>query len=183
MFGWLKRGPARPDTALAMIGSRASDDVLFLGARDPTVAAENGTITRLNGRTVVAGQGAADKARVEDAAGKAGAILEFVDTPLTALPFAAATFHIVVIRDLALGSADATPVVAEAMRVLQPGGRIILIFGEPARGMLSALNPPPTPAADTVVILLQRVGFAAARRLAEEAGVSYFEARKARAES
>jgi hypothetical protein len=180
MFGWLRRGPARPDTALAMIGSRASDNVLFLGARDPSVAAENGTITRLNGRTVVVGHGPAEHARVDDAAGKAGAILEFVDAPLTALPFTADTFHIVVIPDLAIGSTDATPTVAEAMRVLQPGGRIILIFGEPARGMLSALNAPPAPASEVVVVLLQRAGFVAARKLAESGGVTYFEARKSR---
>jgi SAM-dependent methyltransferase len=163
-----------------MIGSRASDDVLFLGVRDPAVAAENGTITRLNGRTVVAGRGSAEKARVEAAAVKAGAIVEFVDAPLTELPFAAGTFHIVVIPDLAVGSAEATPTVAEAVRVVQPGGRIILMFGEPARGMLGSLNPAPQPASDVVVMLLTRAGLVASRRLAEAEGVTYFEARKGR---
>jgi len=180
MFGWLRRGPARPDTALAMIGSRASDDVLFWGARDPAVAAENGTITRLNGRTVVAGRGSAEKARVEAAAVKAGAILEFVDAPATALPFAASTFHIVVIQNLAVGSADATPTIAEAVRVLQPGGRIVLTFGEPARGPFGAINSPPPPVTDGVIMLLTRAGLVASRRLAESEGVAYFEARKSR---
>ena len=180
MFGWLRRGTARPDTALAMIGARASDHVLFLGARNPSVAAENGTITRLNGRTVVAGQGADAATRAEQAAASAGAILEFVDAPPGALPFADSTFHIVVIHDVAVGSTEAATVLAEAARVLEPGGRIILIFGEPARGMFGSLNPPPPPETDTVVTLLIRAGFTAARRLASAEGVTYFEARKPR---
>jgi SAM-dependent methyltransferase len=163
-----------------MIGTRASDAVLFLGARDPSLAAENGTITRLNGRTVVVGQGAEAATRSEQAATKAGAILEFVDAPVTALPFEAEAFQIVVVQDLALGSADGVSTLAEAVRVLKPGGRIMLIFGEPARGVLGSLNPPPAPATEVVVTLLQRAGLIAARRLALTEGVAYFEARKAR---
>ncbi|HEX5069939.1 MAG TPA: methyltransferase domain-containing protein [Vicinamibacterales bacterium] len=180
MFGWFRREAARPGTALAMIGARASDHVLFLGARDASVAAESGTITRLNGRTVVVGRGEDDAARADQAAAKAGAIVEFVDAPLTELPFAASTFKIVVIHNLAMGSTETTSTLGEATRVLQPGGRIILMFGETARGVFGSLNPPPPPESDSVVNLLIRAGLVAARRLAVSEGVTYFEARKAR---
>ncbi len=180
MFGWLRRGPARLDTAVAMIGVRAHDDVLFLGAGDPSLAAETGTITRLNGRTVVAGRGADAEARIEQAAAKTGAIVEFVDTPAATLPFADGAFQIVVLAHLAAGTPDGTATLSEAVRVLRPGGRIILVFGEPARGLLGQLNVPPPPATDVIVIQLQRAGLVAARRLAQAEGVTYFEARKAR---
>ena len=180
MFQWFRRGPARPGTALAMIGARASDHVLFLGARDASVAAENGTITRLNGRTVVVGHGDEDARRVEQSAAAAGAIVEFTDAPLTQLPFADETFQIVVVHNLAIGSTDASLTLAEATRVLHAGGRIILMFGESARGVFGALSPPPAPETEPVVNLLVRAGLVAARRLAASEGVTYFEARKPR---
>lgn len=182
MFGWLRRGPTRPGTALAMIGPRSSDHVLVLGASGAAVAAESGAVTRLNGRTVLVGHGADAATRTEQAAAKAGAIVEFIETPpaTATLPFGAATFHIVVIADLAVGSTDAGPTLADATRVLQPGGRIILIFGEPARGMFAALKPAPPPEKEAVLNLLVRAGLVAGRLLAMSEGVAYFEARKAR---
>ena len=68
----------------------------------------------------------------------------------------------------------------QAIAVLQPGGRIIVTFGAPARGMLGSLNPPPPPDTDVVVNLLVRAGLVASRKLAASEGVTYFEARKAR---
>jgi ubiquinone/menaquinone biosynthesis C-methylase UbiE len=163
-----------------MIGARSSDQVLFLGGRDASVAAECGTITRLNGRTVVVGQGADAATRTKDAAARAGAIVEFVDSPAAELPFAAATFRIVVIDNLAIGAADATAALNEAARVLESGGRIILMFGETVRGMIASLNPPPPPEPEKVITPLVRAGLVAARRLAAAEGITYFEARKPR---
>jgi hypothetical protein len=70
-----------------MVGPRAADAVLFLGASDPAIAAEIGTVTRLNGRTVVLAEQGDAEAPVERAAEQAGALVEFVTAPLDALPF------------------------------------------------------------------------------------------------
>ena len=45
-----------------MIGPRAADSVLFVGASRPAFAAEVGAVTRLNGRTVVIGDKALEPA-------------------------------------------------------------------------------------------------------------------------
>jgi SAM-dependent methyltransferase len=181
MFGWLKAGPAGPATALAMIGPKTADAVLFVGARNPSAAAETGAVTRLNGRTVVAGEGEASAAATARAAERAGALLEFVDAPPDALPFDAGTFRIVVLPELAQWPAEHRAArLAEAVRVLEPGGRVVAMTGGTGPGLLGRLWPQPSLDEQTVIDLLTRSGLAAARRLAEAEKTCYYEARKAR---
>jgi SAM-dependent methyltransferase len=176
----MKREAPALATSLAMIGPRASDHVLFLGAGRPIFAAEVGAVTRLNGRTVVVG----DKSREDDvdrAAQVAGALLEFSAAPLDRLPFDAATFQIVVTADLAEWPADTRgPRLAEAMRLLQPGGRMILIVGGAGDGMLGRLKPRPTLDADAVLNLMTRCGLVATRKLGQADRIEYFEGRRTR---
>ena len=180
MFRWFKHGSPGPTAALAMIGPKAADTVVFVGARHPSLAAETGTVTRLNGRTVVVGRGADAAAAVERAAEQAGALLEFIDAPADALPFDAASCRIVVLTDLADWPADQrTTRVHEAVRVLEPGGRVVVMMGG-AGGLLGRLTPSPSVDADAVIGLLTRSGLVAARKLAEADRVTYYEARKAR---
>ncbi len=184
MVRWFRPGPSASATALAMIGPRPKDEVLFLGARDPSFAAETGAVTRLNGRTVVVGEDAAAAATTERAAGLAGALLEFVPAPFDRLPFDSASFDLVVAPELADWPAERRgPRLAEAVRVLRPGGRMVLMVGEARRGFLGrvlARRRRPVPASERVVELLTWSGVLAARRLAEENGVTYYEGRKAR---
>jgi SAM-dependent methyltransferase len=56
----------------------------------------------------------------------------FVTADATALPFGAASFRTVFVRDLLHHMPDPAPVLAEAMRVLAPGGRFLLL--EPNAG-------------------------------------------------
>ena len=56
----------------------------------------------------------------------------FATADATALPFRAASFRTVFVRDLLHHIPDPTPVLAEAMRVLAPGGRFLLL--EPNAG-------------------------------------------------
>lgn len=181
MFGWLKAGTSRPATWLAMIGPRAADAVLVLGAREPSIAAEIGTVTRLNGRTVVVDEGAGAAEATERAAEIAGALLEFVAAPADALPFDAATFHIVVTPELADWPAERrVQRLYEAVRVLQPGGRVVVMIGGPGRGLFGKFARRPSLDTDTVLNLLTRSGLLAGRRLAETDGIAFYEARKAR---
>ena len=181
MFGWMKRTPSLPDTALAMVGPRSSDEVLVLGAEDPSLAAEIGAITRLNGRTVVVGEGRSQETATTRAAEKAGALLEFTDAPLVPLPFGDATFHIVVVSDLTDWPRDlCAPRLAEAIRVLQPGGRLVVLTGKPRRSRLTLAKDRPTLSSELVLGLLSNSDLLATRRLAEADGVAYYEARKAR---
>lgn len=163
-----------------MIGPRAADSVLFVGANRPAFAAEVGAVTRLNGRTVVIGEKALEPA-VDRAAELAGALVEFTDGPLDTLPFATGTFHLVVSADLAEWPVDVrSPRLAEAVRVLQPGGRLILIVGGPGEGMLGKFSARPTLPPNDVMNLLTRTGLVATRKLADANGIAYYEGRKSR---
>jgi SAM-dependent methyltransferase len=176
----MKRDAAGPATSLAMIGPRAADSVLFLGAERPQFAAEVGAVTRLNGRTVVVGD-PAHQAGLDRAAENAGALIEFVAAPLDRLPFDPSTFHIVVTADVAEWADEVRlPRLAEAMRVLQPGGRMVVIVGGTGQGLVGRFQRRATLAADEVLNLLIRCGLTATRQLADSNGIKYFEGRKSR---
>ena len=109
-----------------MIGPRAADAVLVLGAREPSIRGGNRHRDRLNGRTVVVGDSAAAETAIDRAAEEAGRPAR-IHHPrrVDALPFDRDTFHIVVTPELADWPADgARTRLAEAVRVLQPGGRV-----------------------------------------------------------
>ena len=177
MFGWFirslqayRRTADGPNAAFAMVGAKSSDEVLVLGARDLSLAADIGAVTRLNGRTVIVGEAAGDEARVNDAANRAGALLEFVKAPLTPIPFAAGTFHILVVPDFDGWPPETRgPRLNDAIRVLRPGGRVILLIKQTKQ-----------PASKEILDSLSVAGFSAARRLAEAEGTEYYEARKSR---
>ena len=182
MFSWFRRSSLDRDTAVAMVDPRAGNELLVIGAENPRLAALSAAITGLTGRTVATGRGADEKRRVEDAAGNAGALVEFVDAPSAMLPFDTGTFDVVVIP--ALGDSpghQAAPILAEAVRVAKPAGRIIAIAGERRAGLFGALQRrEPTLAADTILSLFKSAGAIAVRRLAEVDGRGYYEGRKPR---
>jgi ubiquinone/menaquinone biosynthesis C-methylase UbiE len=182
MFQWFRSRAAQPDTGVAMIGPRPGDQVVFVGADRPALAGECGAITGLNGRTVVVAQGPQAAKRIEAAAGKAGALLEFVDAPFDALPLDTGTFKLAVVPDLAAWPSWAFGTrIAEALRVLQPGGRIVVLAAQRRAGIFGALpQQTSTVAVDTVLTLFTNLGAVAGRRLAEVDGVAYYEARKPR---
>lgn len=165
-----------------MVDPRPGNIVLVLGAADPELTARCGASTGLNGRTVVTGRSKDDEQRIADAARAEGALIEFVNAPPAMLPFDSGTFDIVVIPHLAAGpGGEATSVVAEAVRVARPAGRLIVITGQKRAGVFGALqSTPPMPAAETIISMLTAAGTVAARKLAAADGLAYFEARKPR---
>lgn len=190
MLRWFRPGLPPHQAALAMIGVRAGDAVLFTDAGEPALAAEVALVTGLNGRTVVVDRAGEARARVERAAAEAGALLEFEEGPADRLPFDRDTFDVVVVT-LAADRSQPTAgraVIAEAFRLLRPGGRAIVrtpaaragIFGAAGSGTGGTGRPPPP---QSPLDLLQRAGAVAARKLADVKGVSFYEARKPRDES
>lgn len=181
MFWRRNRGRERPETALAMVGAKSSDDVLFLGANRLDIASATGEITKLNGRTIVVDPDTSARSRIDAAARQAGGLVDFLQAPLESIPLDASTFHIIIAAPLPDWSAGGDQRLHEARRLLRPGGRVILMFGEPRKGLLGgAKTAAPQPPADDVTTHLLRAGFAGARRLAESEGVTYYEARKPR---
>jgi ubiquinone/menaquinone biosynthesis C-methylase UbiE len=175
---FLKKGPPKHQTALAMVGAKAAQTVVILGGGDVALAAEIALATGLNGRTVVADRGAEVAQLIEMAAARAGALVEHVDAPLTRLPIDAASADIVVVlARLASRRADERDsILAEAVRIVRAGKRVVVIEGTRRAGVFGALASR-TSALDAAsgVSLLQRAHLVATRLLGEAEGVAYFE--------
>ncbi len=166
-----------------MVGARAAESIAVLGAPGPTdaaLAAEIGVETGLNGRTVVIDVGAEARARVDTAAAKAGALVEFQWAPVTMLPLDAGTFDAAVInRQLAsLDGRNRIACCEEALRIIKPTGRVLVIEGVRRPGLFG-LIPVRIPglAPDDVKEALTRAGAKAVRLLADVDGVVFFEAK------
>jgi ubiquinone/menaquinone biosynthesis C-methylase UbiE len=183
MFRWstmFRPFPNLRKTAVAMIDPRPGDAILFVGAGDPALAGECGAVAGLNGRTVVADANASMAGRVEAAAVNAGALVEFAAATPPTLPFAADTFAVVVVPDLAnWPEQDRQPRFEEIFRVAQPGARIVMLVIR-KRGLMWSGSAAQVPARDQVLHLYTRAGAVAARELANTDGVAYYEGRKPR---
>lgn len=164
-----------------MVGARAGDQVLVLGAADASLAAEIATITGLNGRTIVVDVGADARKRIETAAAKAGVLVEFEWAPVTMLPLNAGEFDIVVInRQLAQHNGrNRVALCEEAVRVARPRGRVVVIEGLRRPGLfgLFPTRQPGLPE-DECRAALTAAGARATRVLADVDGVIFLETLK-----
>ena len=183
MFRWstmFRPFPNLRRTAIAMIDPRPGDAILFVGGGDPALAGECGAVAGLNGRTVVVDANASLASRVEAAAVNAGALVEFTAAPSSTLPFATATFAVIVVPDLASWPEEQRQArFTEVFRVAQPGARIVMLVAH-KRGRLWSSASAQSPARDQVLHLFTRAGAVAARELANTDGVAYYEGRKPR---
>jgi ubiquinone/menaquinone biosynthesis C-methylase UbiE len=180
MAGWFRKGLSRHHTAIAMIGSKPGDQVLVVGASDPELAAEVALVTGLNGSTTVCDPDASARARVEAAARAAGALVEFATAPPASLPAADESQDVVVLMNTAHAVAHMDPAVVleHALRVLRPGGRVIVVDGIRTSGFFRSSGGAARLPAETILTRLEQGGTRARRQLAEVDGVSYYEARK-----
>jgi sarcosine/dimethylglycine N-methyltransferase len=176
---WLKKAPSEPLT-VAMAGIKLADRVLVAGCSDRALIAALAIKAGLTGRACAVDT---DRARV-DATARAverdGALVETFATPLTSLPFEAAAFDVVVLRDVLASAAvsDRQAIVAEAQRVVRPGGRCLVIETSAHSSLGGLLARPVNPeflAGGGAPPLLLSAGFAAVRTLAEREGLTFVE--------
>jgi ArsR family transcriptional regulator len=182
-MSWLSPNPRPFQTALAMVGAKPGLQVLVLGAGDGKVAAAIAQVTGLNGRTLVIDPSGDAQAAVERAAAEAGALVEFQQAAPDRLPDDLGGFDIVVLHQrLSVAGNDPAPVIAEAVRVLRPGGRVVVIEGAMQTGWRDRLKAPRQAKiqGDVIERLLTTAGLRASRLLAETDGVTYAEGAKPR---
>jgi ubiquinone/menaquinone biosynthesis C-methylase UbiE len=168
-------------TAVSMVGARPGDTVLFCGAGRPDVAGAVGAVTGLNGQTTVVDRQLGAKARVATGAADAGALVDFEDAPLTLLPFDSGKWDVAVIVDGLPSLGDKAPaVLSEAVRVVRPGGRVVLIDRVSRPGLFGLFRTPEASVAPAEVTssALAATGLRGVRLLAEVEGVRYFEGTK-----
>jgi len=165
-----------------MIGAKAGDRVLVLGAADGDLAGEIGRVTGLNGRTLVVDSDQTAAKHVEAGAAKAGALVEFEAAPIAMLPIDPSSFDIVVLNNQVSHASDGhRPLIfGESYRVLRDGGRVVTIETGARPGLFGLLprRALPTIEHSTVLSLLRTAGFRGPRLLAQAEGVVYCEGRK-----
>jgi ubiquinone/menaquinone biosynthesis C-methylase UbiE len=175
--------------AVGMTGVKMGDRFLQVGCahggRMAAVAAKVG----LSGRAVVVAPDEPSAARARKGAAAEGVLVEIEIAPPTKLPVEDASVDIAVIDDTGglLGTArpeDRVASVREALRVLRPGGRVMIVGSAP-RGGLGAIfsraeSGPPFTASGDANKALAADGFKSVRTLAEREGLVFVEGIKPR---
>lgn len=181
MFRLFRRQSSVPDPALAMVDPRPGNALLVIGADAPALTARSAAVTGLNGRTLVVLRGDDEKRRIEAAAASEGALVEVLDAPAAMLPLDPDTFDVVLIPELSKFQSQAGAIVAEALRVARPAGRLITMTHQKRGGLFGAVGASaavlPT---TTVLAMLNSAGAVAVRKLADIEGETFYEGRKPR---
>ena len=173
---------------IAMPGVRMGERVLQIGIDDPSVAGTLAAKVGLSGQATIAVIDEASAARAATAAQKAGALVDVHVTPVNAMPFADASFDVIVVHGMGglLSSLDEPMRVAllrEGFRALRSGGRIVVIEAGARSGIAGLLRPPRIDkkynAVGGAVAALVAAGFRAPRVLAEREGYRFSEGMKA----
>lgn len=177
MFKWFKPSTLDP-LSVSMAGVKLADRVLVLGCSDPRLIAALAAKSGLTGRTLAIDEQPGLAERAERVALAEGALIESATSPLTSLPLASADFDLVVLRDVIkrIDPGRQSAVLAEAQRVLRPGGRCMVIDAAPRAGLFGGQSAGPA-GGDLAAALIQ-VGFVAVRTLAEREGLLFIEAIK-----
>jgi SAM-dependent methyltransferase len=181
MAAWFKPGTSPHQTAIAMIGAKAGDHVVFLGAADPGLAAALALVTGLNGQTLVVDAAPDARGRVEAAAAAAGSLVDFEAAQSGSGTPEGGAYDVAVIVDnlIALPDTAQAALVGEAARAIRPGGRIVLVDGGKPSGLAARFGRAPRRLdAARAIALLEHAGLRASRQLAAVDHRAYYEARK-----
>jgi ubiquinone/menaquinone biosynthesis C-methylase UbiE len=186
---WLKKAAGVEPLAVAMSGVKLGDRLLVVGCGDQRLIAQLGAKAGLTGRACALDEDPARAEHAQAAAEREGVLVESLAAPWTQLPIDAASFDVVVVRDVfgAIELHRRAALAGEVLRVLRPGGRCVVVEGG-ARGGLGALFHGRAGSADYASSggaphALSAAGFKAVRELAQRDGLCFTEGVKASAAS
>jgi ubiquinone/menaquinone biosynthesis C-methylase UbiE len=177
LLATLKRAHAK-DIAPAITGVKMGDRVLFAGTDDIRLVTELATRAGLTGRVVALAdtpEAARDRTQRIEAA---GGLVEGTYAPLTMLPFDAESFDVAVAEEilLQLDAGRQRSAIAELLRVVRPGGRLLWIERQPRAGLFRlAPDSRELPDAAARERVLSETGFRGVRTLASAEGRTYVE--------
>ncbi len=183
MFKLKKSGGPR-DLDVSMVGLKLGASVLQLGGRDGQLIAELAKVAGISGEACAVAETDAECEGVRRAAERAGVLVELKTSRLGALPFDAESFDVVVVPDLigGLRMNERVLCLQQALKVLRPNGRCVVIEAAPRGGLGSLLS---RRTLDRTYLMnggaagaLEAEGFRAVRLLAEREGKSFFEGTK-----
>jgi ubiquinone/menaquinone biosynthesis C-methylase UbiE len=143
----------------------------------------------LSGRAVVVTPDEESAARARKGAADEGVLVEVEVAPVTRLPIEDAGFDLAVVDDTAgllgtMRAEDRVAAIRELVRVLRPGGRVMIVGATP-RGGLGALisrtqSGPPFVASGDATKALEADGFKSVRELGAREGLVFVEGIKPR---
>jgi ubiquinone/menaquinone biosynthesis C-methylase UbiE len=181
-----RRRREKPHALFAgMTGVKLGDRVAQLGCahggRLAAIAAQVG----LSGHAIAIVPDEASAARARKGGTEAGVLVEVEVAPPTALPLADGAFDVVVIDDTGgffstVPPDDRAAAVREVVRILRPGGRVMVVGAAPRSGLAALFVRSSGGPVFDAEPSLQAGGFRTVRTLAERDGLRFVEALKPR---
>ena len=168
-----------------MSGLKLGDRLLMLGCSDTALAAALARKVGLTGRACLLDESADRLNAAAVMVKREGALVESFTSSMSALPFEAGSFDVVVARNVfpSMAASNRAAVVHEVTRVVRAGGRCIVIDDLPRRGGLGGLirghRSEDVSPGSIAVPLLTGAGFRGVRALAEREGFAFVEGVKA----
>ena len=169
------------DLAVSMVGVKLGDRLLQVGCGDGALLAALAGKVGLTGRACAVDATPEGVARGLAGAARGGALVDVAEAPFHALPHDADAFDIVVLHEVlaAARDEDRRAWVREAVRVVRPGGRILVVERLPRTGLAALLGQPPAhpsyAASGGAQAALASAGCIAVRTLSERAGFRFSE--------
>jgi ubiquinone/menaquinone biosynthesis C-methylase UbiE len=178
---WLKKTAPTEPLAVSMSGVKLGDRLLALGCGDGVLVAQLARKSGLTGSAFAFDQDEARAERARHVTEREGALVETLTGSWNELPFDAAAFDVIVIRDtlasLAVHLRGA--LLGEVLRVLRPGGRCLVIEGSGRRGLGALFQRREVNAeyasSGGAERALSTAGFRAVRLLAQRGGFTFVE--------
>jgi SAM-dependent methyltransferase len=169
------RKPETIDLPVAMSGVKLGDRLLVIGCSDPSLIARLALKVGLTGRACAVDESPERVAEAARLVERDGALIESAEARGSTVPYESDAFDLVVLRDTAAPADDARSRGArEALRVLRPGGRCLIVEGATRSGLLRR-GSGHADASTAAVAALAAAGFAAVRPLAEREGLTFVE--------
>jgi ubiquinone/menaquinone biosynthesis C-methylase UbiE len=174
---------------VSMTGVKMGDQLLQIGCADGGRLGAVAVKVGLSGRAALVVPDEASAKRARKGAAAAGALVDVEIAPPTRLPSGDAAFDLAIVDDTGgligtMRAEDRVASVRELLRVLRPGGRVMIVGSVPRGGfgaLLSrAQSGPPFAASGDAVKALEADGFRSVRTLAEREGLVFVEGVKPR---
>ena len=173
---------------VGMTSVKMGDRLVQVGCSDGAALAAVAAKVGLSGQAIAVVPDTDAAVRVRRGAERAGVLIETEIAPAHALPLDAATFDLVIVDDgagefAAMDRDSQVAAVREAVRVLQPGGRVLAVSGTKASGLSALLGRGSSAPVFDAIPALEAGGCRFVRVLGEREGLRFVEGVKARASS
>ena len=170
---------------VSMTGVKMGDRLLQIGCAHGGRLAAVASKVGLSGHAVAVVPDEPSAARARKGSTQAGVLVDIEIAPMTRLRSGDSAFDLAVIDNAdgfigTMRTADGVATMREALRVLRPGGRVVVVGALPRGGLAALLTRAPSAAGFDATAALRAQGFKSVRVLAEREGLQFVEGIKPR---